>query len=120
MQVAAQATTTVQTIFDPGVVRQYAEMVPDAPERILRQFELNAQCEREQAEQAIAAQNLALNFQFRDNRRRDWMAFALVIIALGISVGFALRGNVWISGGAFVTLIGYLVWGFLASRKGKK
>lgn len=114
------AKTTVQTIFDPGVVRQYAELVPDAPERILRQFELNAQSERDQAQEVVQSQKRAQEFQFRDNRRRDWMAFSLVVIAIAVSVGFALRGNVWMSGGAFVTLIGYLTWGFARSRKLKR
>jgi len=39
LQQVTQIQQQVQTIFDPEVVRKYAELVPDAPERILAVFE---------------------------------------------------------------------------------
>ena len=35
-----------KTIFDPEVIEHYSRLIPDAPERILKVFDLNAETER--------------------------------------------------------------------------
>lgn len=106
-----QHTQQVRTIFDPDVLRQYQTMVPDAPERVLRVFEQNAATERSVRDRALTA-------QVADNRRRDWMAFLIIMGGLIAAVAFAWLGKPGLSGSTLLGLAGYAAWGFLV-RKGK-
>ena len=105
-----QTTQTVQTIFDPDVLRRYREMVPDAPERVLAVFEKNSATERHLAEGALAAQRA-------DNQRRDWMAFAIIIGGMVTSGAMAYLDKPWLSGGALVAITAYAVIGYLQKPK---
>lgn len=105
----------IKTIFDPDVVRQYATLVPDAPERILAQFEKNNSAEREYRQLLIEQQNTVNRYQSADNSRRDWMAFALMVAVLAFAVVCAVYGFPWLAGGSlagvFVAIgIGYFKW----------
>lgn len=99
-----------RTIFDPEVIEHYSRIIPDAPERILCVFEKNAEAERN-------LQENSLRYQFMDNRRRDWMAFAIILSGLGTSAFLAWIDKPWLSGSALAAIIGYAVLGFL--KKGK-
>ena len=55
----------------PDIFRGYGEVVPDAPERILRVFEQDSAHARD-------IQNSALRLQWEDNRRIHWMAYSLI------------------------------------------
>lgn len=101
---------TVQTIFDPDVLRRYKEMVPDAPERVLTVFELNSATERHMAENSLAAMRA-------DNRRRDWMAFTIIIGGMMASAFFAYLRINWLSGAALVAIVFYAVIGYLQKNK---
>lgn len=101
---------TVQTIFDPAVLKLYKEMVPDAPERVLAVFEKNSATERLLAETAIGAQRA-------DNSRRDWMAFIIIIVGMAISAFFAYLGISWLSGASLVAIVSYAVIGYLQKNK---
>lgn len=101
---------TVQTIFDPDVLRRYKDMVPDAPERVLKVFELNSATERNMAENSLAALRA-------DNLRRDWMAFAIIIGGMLASAFFAYLKINWLSGAALVAIVFYAVIGYLQKSK---
>ena len=105
-----QTTQTVQTIFDPDVLRRYKELVPDAPERVLAVFELNSATERHMSEGALAAQRA-------DNRRRDWLAFTVIIGGMTTSAVLAYLDRPWLSGGALAAIIAYAVVGYLQKPK---
>lgn len=116
-QVTFAQQTNVTTIFDPTVVSKYSEMVPDAPERILKQFEENAKVERELKVLAFESQNSANALLFRDNRRRDWMAYSIIVLLLIASGGFGYLQMQFLSGTSFVAVVAYVVAGFIAKRK---
>ena len=117
-------TQQVTTIFDPDVLRKYSELVPDAPERVLAVFEKNSDTERALQEALIAQQKAtsamqadALNYQAADNKRRDWMAFGIIIAGLVASGVFAYLKTEWLSGVTLVAIIGYAVAGYLQKNK---
>lgn len=64
----------------------------------------------------MALQARANELQARDNRRRDWMAYSLIVLSLAASVAFAYLGNPWMSGGAFVAMVMYIALGFFKWR----
>lgn len=110
----------VTTIFDPEVLRKYKELVPDAPERVLAVFEKNSDSERklrdalaDQQRGMTEIQARALELQGNDNRRRDWMALAVIFFGMALSAFFAYMQLPWFSGGTLVAIIGYAVMGFL-------
>lgn len=117
-------TQQVSTIFDPEVLRKYSQMVPDAPERVLAVFEKNSETERALQEASIAQhrsgsdiQAKALSYQAADNKRRDWMAFGIIIAGLVASGVFAYLKTEWLSGVTLVAIIGYAVAGYLQKNK---
>ena len=117
-------TQQVTTIFDPDVLRKYSELVPNAPERVLTVFEKNSETERALQEALIAQQKAAsdmqadaLKHQAADNRRRDWMAFGIIIAGLVASGVSAYLKTEWLSGVTLVAIIGYAVAGYLQKSK---
>lgn len=117
-------TQQVTTIFDPDVLRKYSELVPNAPERVLTVFEKNSEIERhlqtaliEQQKAASEIQADALKYQASDNKRRDWMAFGIIIAGLVASGVFAYLKTEWLSGVTLVAIIGYAVAGYLQKTK---
>lgn len=108
-----QTVQTVRTIFDPDVLERYRAMVPDAPERVLRQFELNAEAERTMLTGGLEAQKA-------DNRRRDWIAFAIVIGGLLLAALTGWLGIPWLSGASLVAIVAYALLGYLSKPKAPK
>ena len=101
---------TVQTIFDPDVLKKYKELIPDAPERVLAVFEKNSATERYVME-------TALNAQREDNKRRDWMAFSIIALGFIVSAIFAYLGKEWLSGGTLTAILMYAIFGYLQKDK---
>lgn len=98
-----------KTIFDPEVIEHYSRLIDNAPERILTVFEKNAEAERN-------LQLDSLKSQIADNRRRDWMAFAIIICGMAASAFLAWIDKPYLSGTALATIIGYAVIGFLKNK----
>lgn len=99
-----------KTIFDPDVIERYSRLIPDAPNRILTVFELNSEAER-------SLQLDVLKHQANDSRRRDWMAFGIIVLGLALTGFLAwIKAPTYLSGGALVAIVGYVVAGFLKSK----
>ena len=98
-----------KTIFDPDVIEHYSRLINNAPERILTVFEKNAEAERN-------LQLDSLKSQIADNRRRDWMAFAIIICGMAASAFLAWIDKSYLSGTALATIICYAVIGFLKNK----
>lgn len=98
-----------KTIFDPEVIEHYSRLIDNAPERILTVFEKNAEAERN-------LQLDSLKSQIADNKRRDWMAFAIIICGMAASAFLAWIDKPYLSGTALATIIGYAVIGFLKNK----
>ena len=98
-----------KTIFDPEVIEHYSRLIDNAPERILTVFEKNAETERN-------LQLDSLKSQIADNKRRDWMAFAIIICGMAASAFLAWIDKPYLSGTALATIIGYAVIGFLKNK----
>lgn len=116
IQVAQQITT----IFDPEVLQKYSQMVPDAPERVLAVFEKNSESERnirdamaDQQRQVADIQRQALDYQAKDNQRRDWMAYSIILMGTGAAIAFTIMDKNIAAIGAFISVIAYTVAGFL-------
>lgn len=97
----------------PEIFRQYGEVIPDAPERILRVFEQDSAHVR-------AIQFAALTAQKEDNRRVHWMAWSLVAGGYLASFGFAAFDKDWLAGITLTTTIAATITGFLQSWKAGK
>lgn len=107
------AQQQVTTIFDPDVLEKYSRMVPDAPDRVLTVFEKNAEMERAVAMDALKA-------TIQDGRRRDWMAFTIIMTGLIVSSVFAYLEKPWLSGGALVAILSYAIVGYLQRKDAPK
>ena len=93
-------------IPSPEIFKQYAEIIPDAPERILAVFEQDSKHVRD-------IEMSALNAQKGDNKRVHYMAWSLVMTGFIMSGVFA-----WIDKDALAmvtlgTTIGAILYSFL-------
>lgn len=73
-------------IPSPEVFRQYGEVVHDAPERILKVFEQDSQHRREM-------QKLSLISETNRDSRAQWMAFVIMVVALGVTAASVIYGR---------------------------
>lgn len=103
----------VQTIFDPEVVKKYSELVPTAPERILAILEKNNESERLAREKTTESSIEINRLQAADNKRRDWMAFILLITTIILTAFFAWLEMYIFTGATLLGLFGWIVKGFL-------
>ena len=76
--VIAAARQFTGPIPPPEVFRQYGEIVPDAPERILKVFEQDSEHTRKM-------QYMGLKAEVDKDKRAQWMAFMIMLAALGLT-----------------------------------
>ena len=91
-------------IPSPEVFKRYGEIVHDAPERILKVFEQDSQHTRDM-------QKIALTGEVSRDARAQWMAFVIMIAALGVTTAVIILGKNLTAG--IITSLGTL---FLALR----
>lgn len=94
----------------PEIFRQYGEVIPDAPERILKVFE-------EDSKHAREIQMAALNAQKSDNQRVHWMAWSLIAGGFSLSGFFAWIDKDILAGAILTTTLAGTITGFLQNRK---
>ncbi len=97
----------------PDIFRRYGEVIPDAPERILRVFEQDSAHARE-------IQKAALDAQKRDNKRVHWMAWSLIAGGYALSALFAHWNKDWLAGIILTTTLTGTIAGFLQNKKAEK
>lgn len=97
--ISAQQLEFKGPIPPPEIFRQYREVIPDAPERILKVFEEDSQHTREMQKAALTAET-------QRDARAQWMAFIIILAALGVTGVAVVYGNA-VSG--ILTGIGTLV-----------
>lgn len=102
-QVIATSQQFSGPIPPPEVFRQYGQVIQDAPERILKVFELDSQHTREMQADALKAETS------RDSRAQ-WMAFIIMLASLGLTAIAVIYGN------AAAAIITGLATMFLALR----
>lgn len=112
-QLVAQSASFSGPIPHPEIFRQYANVIPDAPERILKVFEDDSKHVRDIAVKALQA-------QIEDNRRAHWMAWSLVVIAFISSLLLAWKDKDILAGTLIGTTLTAIVIGFLKSRNHEK
>ena len=66
----------------PEIFNRYSEIIPDAPERILKQFEADSEHIRNMQANALEAQK-------QDNKRVHWMAWSLIAGGYVLAAYFA-------------------------------
>lgn len=93
----------------PEIFRQYGDVIPNAPERILQVFEKDSAHARE-------IQMAALEAQRSDNRRVHWMAWSLVAGGYLLSAAFAYMNKDTLAGIILGTTLLGTITGFLQSR----
>lgn len=103
-------TSFAGPIPHPEIFREYGEIIPDAPERILRVFEDDSKHVRDMQVNAPEAEK-------QDNKRVHWMAFCLIISGFVLSAFFAWIDKDWLSGTILATTLGGTITGFLQNKK---
>lgn len=94
----------------PEIFRKYGEVIPGAPERILRVFEEDSKHIRD-------IEVLAIEAKKRDNRRVHWMAWSLIAGGYVMAGLFASMNKDWLAGVVLTTTIIGTVTGFLQGQK---
>lgn len=94
----------------PDIFKRYSETIPDAPERILKQFE-------EDSTHIRNMQSNALEAQKQDNSRVHWMAWSLIIGGYILSAFFAYFNKDWLAAIILGTTLGGTIIGFLQNKK---
>ena len=95
----------------PELFRQYGEVIPNAPERILCVFEDDSKHVREVQREVLIAQH-------RDNRRVHWMAYSLILGGFAISLVFALMKEPILAGTVLGTTLLGTIGGLVNSLRG--
>jgi uncharacterized membrane protein len=93
----------------PDIFRKYGEVIPDAPERILRVFEEDSRHVREIGKTALDAAK-------GDNRRSHWMAFVLIALGLILTGWLAYLGRDVLAGIVATGTLTGTIAGFLTQR----
>lgn len=109
-QVVTQHASFEGPLPHPEIFRQYGEIIPNAPERMLAVFEADSKHARE-------IQMAALNAQKGDNRRIHWMAWSLVMSGFLLSGIFAWADKDILAGAILTTTIGAIGYSFLKGEK---
>lgn len=110
VQSVVNHTSFAGPIPHPEIFREYGEIIPDAPERILRVFEDDSKHVRDIQVNALEAEK-------QDNKRVHWMAFCLIISGFVLSAFFAWIDKDWLSGIILATTLGGTITGFLQNKK---
>jgi uncharacterized membrane protein len=97
----------------PDIFRQYGEIIPDAPERILRVFEDDSKHAREIQMAALVAQKA-------DNSRVHWMAWSLIAGGYILSGLFAWLGKDTLAGILLASTLTGTIAGFFQGRPSQK
>ena len=113
MGVMSQHSHFEGPIPHPDIFRKYGDVIPNAPERILKVFEDDSKHARE-------IQFAALNAQKSDNHRVQWMAWSLIFGGFLLSAIFAFWNKDWLAGIILgSTLVGTIA-GFFQNKKENK
>lgn len=94
----------------PDIFKRYSETIPDAPERILHQFELDSIHIRDMQSGALAAQK-------EDNARVHWMAWSLIAGGYFLAAFFAYLDKDWLAAIILGTTLGGTILGFFQNKK---
>jgi uncharacterized membrane protein len=112
-RVTAQRTTFNGPIPHPDIFRKYGEVIPDAPERILKVFE-------EDSKHARDIEVAALNAQKGDNKRVHWMAWSLIAGGYALALIFAYLDKDTLAGLVLTTTLAGTIVGFFQNRQEQK
>ena len=93
----------------PSVLEGFARLVPDAPERIVRQWELEAEHRRAYERQALEA-------AIRRDARGQVSALLFALMALSVSAFAVWLGQPWVAGTIGGGTIASVVGAFLYQR----
>ena len=93
----------------PEIMQRYKDIDPSMPERIMKQFEYDAEHVREQEKAALEA-------EIADTRRSQWMAFAIAAFLLAIVLAALLLGNMTFAGISGLAFFAYIAISFLQSK----
>lgn len=96
----------------PSIMAGYGDLVPTAPERILKVFEADSQHTRDFEMGALVAQRA-------DNKRVHWMAFTLIGGGYLAAFAFALMDKDLLAGTVLGTTMVATLVGFLQGNKDK-
>lgn len=93
----------------PAIMEGYKNIDSSMPERIMQQFEYDAEHVREQEKAALIA-------EIADTRRSQWMAFAIAMFIMIIVLASLLLGNMTFAGISGLTFIAYIAMSFLRNK----
>jgi len=94
----------------PDIFRKYGEIIPNAPERILKVFEDDSSHVRN-------IQFAALRAECQDNKRAHWMAWSLIFTGFLLVAFLGWLGKDWLAGIALGTTLTGTIAGFLQNKQ---
>lgn len=93
----------------PDIFQKYGEIIPNAPERILKVFEDDSRHVRD-------IQFAALDAERRDSRRAHWMAWSLIFSGFVLVAFLAWLGKDWLAGIALGTTLAGTIAGVFQGK----
>lgn len=93
----------------PAMLSQYAQVVENAPERIMAEFEKNSDHIREMEKGALRA-------SVSSERRAQWMSFFVLMLILAVVVYALSLGNTAFAGVGGLAFLGLSVKAFLSKK----
>lgn len=94
----------------PRILKGYMELIPDAPERILKMAEMELAHSMEMDKSNISLAEKDMNYGYKAARRGQWMGYTLAITAIGCGVALTILGFE----SAGITLFGITAAGVVA------
>lgn len=94
----------------PEIFQKYGEIIPNAPERILKVFE-------DDSIHARDIQFAALDAERRDNKRAHWMAWSLIFSGYLLVAFLSWIGKDWLAGIALGTTLAGTIAGFFQGKQ---
>ena len=89
-RMVAQQVSYEGPIPHPVHLKQFGEVLVDAPERLLRQYEMNSELNRQAAIRALEA-------DIKHQARAHWLAFTLVVLGLIAALTAGIFGLTYLS-----------------------
>lgn len=103
------STSYAGPIPHPTILKGYASIRKDLPERIFKEFEINSEHMRRQDVKALDA-------QIAEKQRGQWMAFIISVLLLAVVLYSLYIENYIFAGSSGLAYLVFLVIGFLSSK----
>ena len=103
------STSYTGPIPPPAILKGYAAIKKDLPDRIFKEFEKNSEHMRKQDAKALEA-------QIAEKQRGQWMAFVISVLLLAVVLYSLYIGNYVFAGSSGLAYLAFLGISFLSTK----